>query len=316
MNYYNIFKRGTVVDIHADDDTFIARGTIITAGTAHASIITQEGESADVPYANLRQAGLTKQATIEHVKEEEKDGHTFVLAKEETNKDGVLSVIYRVLVDDKPISESEEIIMNVYDTETGWSAPDDFDENKVELLRSTYESGFDLLVESYSNIAENLQQPVTPDLPKEPEEPEGKPAFAPGVSPAGPVDETGGATDQAAPGMDGIEGMADEVPEDAGAPEDTGSAAAEPAGEVVSSSRSFARSVLGSKGDNRLHNNPQHRLNPFLRAEMDRRGIDSGNTNDIELAEKLKSFDYSGAAPKKRATEALIDKIRNSKNEG
>ena len=55
---------------------------------------------------------------------------------------------------------------------------------------------------------------------------------------------------------------------------------------------------LGSrKQANELLRNPQHRINPILRAEMDRRHIDSSETNDLELAEDLKDFDFGTPAP-------------------
>ena len=62
------------------------------------------------------------------------------------------------------------------------------------------------------------------------------------------------------------------------------------------------------KEDRRLHGNPQHRLNPILRAEMERRGIDSGETSDLELAEKLKGFDYGKSASR---IQAKLNKLNN-----
>ena len=71
----------------------------------------------------------------------------------------------------------------------------------------------------------------------------------------------------------------------------------------------FTESVYKTKTDDRLHNNPQHRLNPILREEMGRRGIDSGNTNDLELSKKLKNFDYGG--PSKKAIKRIENKLVN-----
>ena len=76
---------------------------------------------------------------------------------------------------------------------------------------------------------------------------------------------------------------------------------------------SFARSILAEKirlkGDERLHGNPEHRLNPALREEMKRRNIDSGDTHDIELSERLKDFDYGKSS--KASIERIKSKISN-----
>ena len=301
-NPYEIFKKGSIVDVHDIDDTFLTQGTIVQQGTAFARVVAANGESYDFPYPMLRQAGLKKNAGVETIKEEDKEGKKFALVKEEQNTDGQLSVVYRILVDDKPIQESEEIILNQYDPEFGWSEPDDFDESKVDLLKSTYESGFDLLVESYGNIEKNIMEaPNAPAEPTTPAEPTGKPAFAPGTEPS-PSDtgDIGGMVDDSfadAPAMP--EEAPAEMPAEAPAPE----------AEVVGASlekTSFARSILAS-ADNRLHNNPQHRINPLLRKKMDEMGIDSGNMNDIELANALKDYNFGDGAPKKK-TAGVEDK--------
>ena len=314
MNAYDMFKKGSLVEATDPDDGYVIKGTVVQQGTTFARVVDASGDSFDIPYNMLRTAGIKKNATLETIKEEEKDGNKFALVKEEVNKDGVLAVTYRIMVNEKPIQESEEIVMNVYDSEFGWSEPDDFDENKVDLLKSTYESGFDLLVESYGNIEKNIKEaPVDKELGA-PTPPQGKPAFAPGTAPKSAPEAPAGGSGGGGGGSMGGEGAAPEG-EDAdkgGAPvtvgedtvaKDEAPKSEAPAGgtEAVGASlhrTSFARSILASAKDDRLHNNPQHRINPLLRQKMEEEGIDSGNTNDLELADELSTYDF-GDAPSK-----------------
>jgi hypothetical protein len=289
MKPYDGYKRGQLVDI-ADGEDFVARGTIVSIGSEHATVTLATGASYDVPYQLLRQSSLAKQAAAEVIREEEKDGKIFTLVKEETSKDGKLAVQFKVLLDNEPISESEELVTNVYDVENGWSAPDDFDENKVDLIKSTYESGFDLVVDSYGKIEQNIMNVQQTPAEAIPAEPQGTPAFAPGAEPAEIPEETdsgnlaGGPEAAASPAGESGDELPAEAPETSAEPEAPGEATA-----ASLLRQSFARTVLSS---NELLRNPQHRLNPVLRAEMDRRGIDSGKTNDLELAEELKDFDF------------------------
>jgi hypothetical protein len=305
-NAYDEYKKGTVVDVLDEDGSVLCSGTITAQGTAFATVVTQTGASYDIPYPMLRKAaGIKKTAGNEGIKEEDNEDHHFVLSKEEENKDGVMSVKYKLLVDDEVVSESEEIVMNVYDSEFGWSEPDDFDENKVELLKSTYESGFDLIVESFANIEKHIiKTQEEAAKPKSPKTPEGTPAFVPGVTPKKPVEK-------------------EEEPEtgnEAAGPE----AKAEPAGEEAETEKpqeettevvgaslerpSFARSILAAKQeDDRLHNNPQHRINPLVIQMMKNKGIASGDTNDLELADALKNYDFGDAPPKgKTASKDIV----------
>lgn len=319
MDGYNNFVRGSLVDVVDDDGSILTTGTVIRTGSRHVAVTTEEGETHDVPLAMVRQAGLSKQANKEVLKEEEREGRKFTLVREEQNKDGQLSVVFKVFLNDKPISESEELITNVYDAENGWSAPDDFDENKLDLIKSTYESGFDLIVDSYENIEQAISETTAiPEGGEEPVEPQGKPAFAPGTGPAagaasdmggaGAGGDMGGAGEEppAEGGEAGAEGEAEDTvgPEPHAAPagETPAEAPAEAAGEATAASlerRSFARSIICTrKIASELLRNPQHRINPVLRSEMERRGIDSGSTNDLELADELRDFDFGEPAPK------------------
>ena len=301
MKPYEGYAKGNIVEV-VDGEDVLVTGTIVRTGSNHAAVVMESGESYDVPYDLLRLAGHTHRAAKEIIREEEHEGRKFVLVKEESNKDGQLAVQFKVLLDDKPISESEELITNVYDQENGWSAPDDFDENKLDLIKSTYESGFDLLVDSYSNIEQsitNTQREQAEAEAETPAEPQGEPAFAPGAEPVEEPPMGGGA---------GAPAGGSEVPEEApaepegaaaGGPEAQAAPAGEaPAGEPTAASLdrpTFARSVLSST---ELLRNPQHRINPVLREEMARRGIDSSATNDLELADELKDFDFGAPAPK------------------
>ena len=372
MQSYTGFTQGQAVDL-VDSGEILARGTIIRTGSAHACVTFDDGQTYDVPYDMLRQAGQVRTAAKEVLREEEQDGRVFQLVKEESNKDGRLAMQFKVFMGDQVISESEELVTNVYDQENGWSAPDDFDENKVDLIKSTYESGFDLLVDSYANIEQSITnvQAEQAEADAVPAEPAGEPAFAPGASPA----PEGGAGGDAGGGEAGEGAMPEEGgdaaggPEAAAAPAGEPAEAPEPAGEATAASlerRSFARSVLSARdtdaaievraddllfqisqlgggvydrspigrdglvalhkgtrkvwegpkeqmasyltdmlnsikkyrlgsrkhGSAELLRNPQHRINPILRQEMDRRGIDSASTNDLELADSLKNFDF------------------------
>jgi hypothetical protein len=310
------FYKGQQVKV---DDTF---GIITAVGSKHLSVTFANGECDDVPYSAIKTASIPKQAQ-RVIKEEEAEGNHFLLVKEEVNKDGEMSITYKITVNDKDIWTSEEIIINVYDHESGWSAPDDFDENKLDLIQSNAEAGFDLLVDSYQTIQDTIQE----SLPsaQEPAKPKDVPAFAPGegstktpkgegtplpegaVIPGGasaepkiePEDDSKESTDTKNPeeGAEFGESGEDTTPESTAA-------------SIQPFTRKIAeRAAKVKKGekDNRLHGNPQYRLNPILRAEMERRKIPSGDTHDIELAEKLKHFDW-GSLPKK-ALKRLEHKI-------
>ena len=301
------FKIGEPVDVidsHSDGE-LLTSGTITALGSKSTSVIDDVGNEFDVPYGMLKSATV-KTAQNNVLKQEEKDGKQFVLEKHEDNLDGKLSVIYTITVDGQKTWESEEVITNVYDVEEGWSPPDDFDDNKLELIQNTAEAGFELLVESYQNIEEQIKEGVPADGTEEGAEDTAAdvPAFAPGEGPS-----NGGGGGGAGGGGEPLaeEDVVDEVgDEEAEVPEGEAPPAEAPAEETATAS--YSRKITSKKkeGDDRLHRNPQHRLNPLLRAEMDRRGIDSGTTHDIELSEKLKDFDYGGAPPKKSS----IDRIR------
>ena len=374
MKPYEGYAKGNIVEV-VDGDNILATGTIVRTGSNHAAVVSEMGGTYDVPYDLLRMANHTRRAAKEIIREEEHEGRKFVLVKEESNKDGQLAVQFKVLLDDKPISESEELVTNVYDQENGWSAPDDFDENKLDLIKSTYESGFDLLVDSYANIEQSItdtqQEQAEAEL-ETPAEPQGEPAFAPGAEPAEEPTPEGGLG-----GAAGAAPAAEPAPEDAGAAAGGPEAQAAPAGEPAAATAAslerptFARSVVGSKinwtrnglmdylatdgqtyeveyavteyaderrgydvefesedmsdemvdqeGDairdqvidhaiankkqaktasTELLRNPQHRINPLLRQEMARKGIDSATTNDLELADALKDFDFGEPTPK------------------
>lgn len=304
MNAYDQYPIGSQVEVLNGRGVPVVFGTIIRQGTTEAHIIDQDGHEFHMPYPLLRNAVLAKTAS-EVLKEETKNNKKFTLVKEEKNTDGQMSVLYRVLVNDKQVSESEEVILNVYDPEYGWSAPDGFDENKVELLKNTFESGFDLMVESYDNIERQvLEQQTKPKAEDLPKEPVGKPAFVPGSQPKAPDKPEAEATDQtAAPTPESEDLGLDEATEPEAGP------APEAQTEIVGASlepTSFARSILSSKQveASELLRNPQHRLNPILRDEMDSRGIDSGETHDLELADKLQDFDYS------RKASSMSERIR------
>ena len=299
MKDFELYTQGSRVNIlDIDDRAILATGTVISQGSNHARITTDAGASYDIPYDMLSPL-KTCQASAEVIKEEERDGHKFTLVKEESNKDGELTMQFKVLVDgaSEPISVSEELVTNVYDQENGWSAPDGFDENKAELIKSTYESGFDVIVDSYNNIAKQITDTkAVEEQAEQPAEPQGEPAFAPGAEPAPtPVDMGGGE------GADMGEGVIDEgaevAPEGdlAGGPEAQAAPAGE-TGEVAAASLhrpSFSRSILSGKVQaSELLNNPAHRLNPILRKELDRRGVDGAELNDLELAALLKDFDW------------------------
>jgi len=380
MKPYEEYNPGQVVEV-VDGDDLLGKGTVIRTGSLHAAVTLDNGESYDVPYDMLRRAGLVRRAAAEVLREEERDGRKFSLVKEEANKDGQLTMQFKVFMGDKAISESEALVTNVYDTENGWSAPDDFDENKVDLIKSQYESGFDLLVDSYTNIEQTVMEGQAEAAAQEdatPPEPEGEPAFAPGAEPSDGGDIGGDMGGGALMDGAGEEEIVDEGnlaggPDAAAAPAGEAATPAEAPGEATAASlerRSFARSVVSAKNEDEsimqkasgltariaqlgggtyipaieatgmstvhkgsrlmwsgskeklgsylnttlnsikkyrlgsrkqsseLLRNPQHRINPILRQEMARRGIDSGATNDLELADELKNFDF-GTTDKK-----------------
>lgn len=319
MSGYQEHYSGEPVNVIDTNGNFIFSGIITKLGTFHATVNeATTGENHDLVYSMIQKRNtMKKTAQAEIIKEEEKEGKKFILSKEENNVDGKLSVRYEVTVDEKVVWDSEEIVTNVYDVEKGWSAPDDFDETKLDLIQQTAESGFDMVVDSYDNMKEIVEEELAPpepaevDVEAEEEVPEGEPAFAPGEEPEAGVG--GGAA------MIGGEGEFPEEGEEVDVEAEAGGAepfAEEPIEETTAASLekpSLSRSVIAEKvkvkGDDRLHGNPQHRLNPALRAEMERRGIDSGETHDIELAEKLRDFDYS--KPKGASLERLETKISN-----
>jgi hypothetical protein len=278
MNYI-----GEQVSVVNSDGAHVFSGIIMKTGSCNAMVNDVEtGDNHYIPYEFLKSGSVKKTAQTEVLKEQEKDGNVFVLEKIDDNIDGELSTQYKITVDDNLIWESENITTNVYDVEQGWSAPDDFDENKLELIEQSAESGFDLVVNSYTNIVQNIteeaeeaEEPTSEEgEDSEDDVPEGEPAFAPGE---GPDEETGEVVvDESGEGVEEPEG-----PEELEEPESEEAPFAEEA--------SLSRSILSS----RLHRNPEHRLNPALREEMGRRGLDSSEMNDLELAEKLKDFDYS-----------------------
>lgn len=432
MNNHYVGEQVTVFE----NNNFVFAGIITKMGSVNASINdykTNNTYEVSYPFIHtgistgMHTASVTKTAQAEIINETDKNDKKFLLVKNEKNIDGTLSVAYEVKVDDKMIWESEEIITNVYDVENGWSAPDDFDDNKLDLIQQSAESGFDMVVDSYTNIVNMVDeaQAVPEELSEE--VPVGEPAFAadPNTSDAeGGGGGGGGATllntpegeEGALVGEDGTAGDVIEDPDsDVGGPEAFGQdLSVETSLEAQAQVPSFARSILGSVAkeaidhdpsdpiyedydwlgvisnqipqnimledssidegylltmkdapnlyitlsfnfdnntynlwfnpnngavveniytsedidtvfnyfldiytddeqladflteiaedtkqkkqagkDNRLHGNPEHRLNPAVRKEMDARNIDSGSTNDIELSEELKDFDYS-----------------------
>ena len=310
MKTYNDYKQGEQVNIY-DNKNFVFAGIITKLGSVHASVTDNVGESFDVPYDmiykhNTKQA-MVKTAQAEIINETEKEGKKFLLIKDETNVDKTLSVTYMVKVDEQVVWESENIITNVYDTENGWSQPDDFDENKLDLIQQSAESGFDMVVDSYDNMINIAEEAITPVVEPgtEGDVAVGEPAFAEdaaegdmgggGGGGATMLNDIGGEDVGDTVGEDGSPGdvIDDSLPDsDVGGPE---SFATEPMEVETSLERtSFSRSIISNKitAKDRLHNNPEHRLNPALRKEMETKNI-SSDTNDIELAEKLKDFDYS-----------------------
>lgn len=397
MNF-NDFRKGDTVHV-LDGDVVTASGIIVRTGSV-AHIVGGDGVTFYSAYDKLVKADRVVVAQQNILKQEEKDDHVFVLQKIEDNAAGEMSIKFIITVDDEQVYESEEVVTNTYDMENGWSAPDDFDDNKLELMQNTAESGFDVLVESYTNIRESATN--APATGEDADAPADVLAFAPGEG------SGAGAGADAGSGGGGGGGGGGEMPVDEGGEaeaevaDEEGAAVEEapvgeepvPVEEVGASLGGFKRSILSSrrkragydetmefflklkndpgyvptteeqaqvfeflnergydkthgkfrrflqdqssglgggqvarklwlvmedeadevsasikrssKTDNRLHGNPQHRLNPNLRAEMARRGIDSGNTNDLELAEKLKGFDYGKAAAK---IQAKLNKI-------
>lgn len=271
---------GEPVTVCGNDDKVILSGIITALGTEHAVVNdSSTGENYNIALGMLRTGSLIREATATVLKDDTKEGKKFELVKNEENKDGKISIKYTITNDSKPVWESEEIITNVYDYEQGWSIPDDFDENKIELIENKADAGFDLIVESYETMKQTIQNENA--APTETDKVKDVPAFAPGTKPKEEVPEGSNLMGENAPPT-GEEPVAETPIEEAPAE------LAPNEGEVTTS---LKRSIIGSKG-NELHNNPEHRLNPALRQEMDRKNIDSGNTNDLELAEKLKDFDY------------------------
>lgn len=303
------YHTGQPVDVY--DGEYLFSGTISTLGTKFASIIDTDGVSYDVDYGCLQpyeKKGFNKTAQNKPIKEDEKDGKMFLLDRKEDNVDGTMTISYQVTVDGKQIWESEEIVTNVYDVEKGWSPPDDFDENKLDLIQNTAESGFDLLVESYQNIEESLQTVPTEDGEDKPSD---VPAFAPGEEPSDTGDAGGFAGGGGGGDMGG--GEMGDVVEEGGEGEEAVVETTEEATEEVpvetEASLSFSRKVANK--DDRLHNNPEHRLNPLLRSEMEKKDIDSGKTHDIALSEKLKGYDYGGYPPKTSSIDRLSSKLKD-----
>jgi len=287
--------RGELVNIFDSSGNKILTGTILSEGTDHVIVNDVEtGQNYSVA-SSLVKTSSKKYAATDVLKKEEKEGKTFILTRSEENKNNEVSVKYVITANDKPIWESEEIITNTYNAEFGWSPPDDFDENKLDLIEQKAENGFELMVESFETFKENISQTETV-APA----PKGQPAFAPNktepgnkpsAAPAAPTGEANLGTPPMGEGEapegvpDGAEG-APEAPKPDAKPE----AKPEAAPLETKTSLSYKRSVLSAKQD--LLINPEHRLNPILRDEMKRRHLDSAQLNDLELADKMKDFSY------------------------
>jgi len=173
-----MIQKGATVAVLSETGAVAYSGVVTAVGSKHAMVVDQVGREhiAALDAVHVVTGSHVKLGGKEVIKEEDKDGKHFQLLKEEVNTDGQLSVMYQILVDDDVVSESEPIILNVYNQETGWSVPDDFDENKVELAKTMYESGFDLFVESYNDIEEqiltNMQTPEVDEGANKPAEPQ------------------------------------------------------------------------------------------------------------------------------------------------
>ena len=307
---YRGYGVGSAVNV-IDGGQHILTGTVVRLGSVHASVVDREsGVSYDVDYHMLKSASVIKTAQNNVLKEDEKDGKQFKLIKDEENIDSKMSISYKITVDDEPIWESEELATNVYDAENGWSAPDDFDEQKLELIQQKAESGFELVVESYSTIQESISDSAMgDDLAGEGEAPKGEPAFAPGEEPDGGAGGGGGGGATMIGGDEGdIEDAVDEVAdEEGGAPGPEASAETpEELPLAASLETPFRRSILAGS-DNRLHGNPQHRISPITRNLMKQKGISSGDTNDLQLADALKDSNWGTKA----SIERLESKLKN-----
>ena len=196
MNDYSNYHVGEQVTVHDSNGDLLTAGIITKLGTLHATVVDPDsGENYDLVYSMLRKQGTRKLANHEVLQEEEQEGKKFILSKNEKNIDGKITVSYEVSVDEKKVWESEEVVTNVYDYEQGWSAPDDFDENKLDLIQQTAEAGFAMIVESFDNVVElakGEQQPPTGAAALPESAPKGKPAFAPDAKDLGGEDMGGG----------------------------------------------------------------------------------------------------------------------------
>lgn len=284
INHYKGYSTGSVVDVLFQDEV-IDRGTIVSLGSHHASVVCA-GICHDVAYNQIRNTQI-KTAQNNTIKSDVLDDKEFKLIKDEDSSNQRLVVKYKILSGEDIIWESEEVITNVYDSEYGWSAPDDFDQQKLDMIQQKAEMGFDLLMESYDGIVDSMDMgSVSEDRDsidskdresdEDPEEPEGEPAFAPGEGPDG--------------------GGADiDLDIDTNDTSDTGEEVAieDAVEETEASYNPFKKSILASmKRASELLRNPQHRISPITRKLMKEKGIDSGSTNDLDLAEQLSGSDY------------------------
>jgi hypothetical protein len=308
---YEIYKIGSVVDI-VHEDKIVVSGTIVSAGTDHVEVTCAKGMTYEVPYCMLKtRASATPikskevRASNTVIKEEEKDGKKFKLIKDDANTNGKRIVQYKIMADDVKIWESEETLTNTYDEENGWSSPDDFDSSKLDLIDQKAQSGFDLMVESYSTIEENVAQDlISPEGDGEEIEPEtGVPAFAPGEGPNASTNTSEDLSLSEGDMSGGGEGAIEDV---LGEPASSDSESVPEAGldanleeQPVEASLNFRRSILThatkkakKKSASELLRNPQHRINPITRKLMQEKNLDSSTLNDIELADKLKDSDW------------------------
>lgn len=262
--------------------------TIVSLGSAHITAVDNLGNSIDMRYPQTKSA-IKKTAQDSTIKSDDIDGREFSLIRDEDSSNQKLVVQYRIVSGEDTIWESETITTNVYSSEYGWSAPDDFDEQKLGMIQQKAEMGFDLLMESYSGIVDSVSEEVSvsdtkkdseEDADGDVEEPKGEPAFAPGEGPEPGLDSD---MDTDIDSDDSLEGGSEEV-----AIEDIGEDTAE-----AGLNANFSRSILSSmERATELLRNPQHRISPITRKLMKERGIDSGSINDIELADALKDSNY------------------------
>jgi hypothetical protein len=287
-------KTGELLNIFDSQGNKILTGTLVSEGSDHMVVADVEtGHNYIVESSFVKTAGK-KYASTDVLKKDEKEGKTFILTRSEENKNNEISVKYVITANDKPIWESEEIITNTYNAEFGWSPPDDFDENKLDLIEQKAENGFELMVESFDTFKENISQTEAV-----PESPKGSPAFAPNKTEPGnkpsaaPAAPSGGGTNLGTPPTGAPAGEAPEgaAPEGEAPKGETKEAPKEGTPPMeTTTSKTYKRSILSGKQD--LLTNPEHRINPILRDEMKKRHLDSAQLNDLELADRLKDFSF------------------------